>query len=90
MSTRVSVPIVLAAAILASAFLDGADLSGRKVDPTFLHGYIPDIQAQASDLTTSTCAYKPLFGKATRPAVSCAESSASGKSQFPLTAHAKT
>src|SRR5580704_11349952 len=38
------------------------DLSHRQVDPTFLHRYIPDVQPKASDVTTETCVYKPLFG----------------------------
>ncbi|MCZ2149361.1 MAG: cupin domain-containing protein [Bryobacterales bacterium] len=39
-----------------------ADAPHRKVDPTFLYRYIPDVAAKDSDLTTSTCQYKPLFG----------------------------
>lgn len=34
----------------------------RKVDPTFLHRYLPDAPAKDSDLSTATCQYKPLFG----------------------------
>lgn len=34
----------------------------RTVDPTFLHRYLPDVHEQKSDITTSTCHYKPLFG----------------------------
>ncbi len=32
------------------------------VDPTFLRREIGDVQVQQSDITTSTCRYKPLFG----------------------------
>ena len=34
----------------------------RTVDPTFLHRYLPDLQEQKSDVTTTTCHYKPVFG----------------------------
>jgi mannose-6-phosphate isomerase-like protein (cupin superfamily) len=34
----------------------------RTVDPTFLHRYMPDIGEQKTDMSTSTCHYKPLFG----------------------------
>lgn len=36
--------------------------SERTVDPTFLHRYAPDVREQKSDISTSTCHYKPLFG----------------------------
>jgi mannose-6-phosphate isomerase-like protein (cupin superfamily) len=35
----------------------------RKIDPTFLYRGTSAVQAEKSDLTTSTCHYKPLFGK---------------------------
>jgi mannose-6-phosphate isomerase-like protein (cupin superfamily) len=34
----------------------------RKIDPTYLQRYVPDVQAKASDLSTETCRYKPIFG----------------------------
>lgn len=34
----------------------------RKVDPTFLHRFVPEVQERSSDVTTPTCHYKPLFG----------------------------
>jgi mannose-6-phosphate isomerase-like protein (cupin superfamily) len=34
----------------------------RKVNPTFLHRHIPNIAEKASDVTTPTCHYKPVFG----------------------------
>ena len=34
----------------------------RKVDPAFLHRFVPSVEARQSDITTSTCRYKPLFG----------------------------
>ncbi len=37
-------------------------LAERTVEPTFLHRYLPEVQAQKSDITTATCHYKPAFG----------------------------
>ncbi len=34
----------------------------RRVDPTFLRRFVPDLQARASDLTSATSHYKPIFG----------------------------
>lgn len=34
----------------------------RKVDPTFLHRFVPSVETRPSDITTATCRYKPLFG----------------------------
>lgn len=34
----------------------------RKVDPTWLHRYVPNISEQPADLTTPACHYKPIFG----------------------------
>jgi mannose-6-phosphate isomerase-like protein (cupin superfamily) len=53
--------LILALIILAAPLI-AADASERKVDPTFLHRYIPEVQAKPSDLSTATCAYKPIFG----------------------------
>ncbi len=49
----------LAWLLLAAATLHGADW---KVDPTWLHRYVPDVAGKRSDLTTRTCHYKPIFG----------------------------
>jgi mannose-6-phosphate isomerase-like protein (cupin superfamily) len=38
-----------------------ADMNGRKVDPTFLHRYIPNVPVKDAD-ATGKCRYKPLFG----------------------------
>lgn len=46
--------------LLTASYLFGAE---RTVDPTFLHRYVPEVQAKASDLSTETCRYKPLFGE---------------------------
>ncbi len=34
----------------------------RRVDPTFLRRFVPDLEARASDLTSATSHYKPIFG----------------------------
>jgi len=34
----------------------------RQPDPTWLHRFVPEVKEQASDLTTSTCRYRPVFG----------------------------
>jgi mannose-6-phosphate isomerase-like protein (cupin superfamily) len=33
-----------------------------KVDPTWLHRYVPSMSPQETDFTTKTCQYKPIFG----------------------------
>lgn len=33
-----------------------------QIDPTFLRRFVPDLPAKASDVTTETCEYKPIFG----------------------------
>ena len=35
----------------------------RKIDPTWLHRYLPEINASSSLLTTDSCRYKALFGE---------------------------
>ena len=49
----------LVAAFLACSTAAKAD---RPVDPTFLYRRVPDVAPMASDLSTSTCRYRPLFG----------------------------
>lgn len=34
----------------------------RKVAPTWLHRYVPNISERTADLTTPACHYKPIFG----------------------------
>ncbi|MBI1983474.1 MAG: cupin domain-containing protein [Acidobacteria bacterium] len=46
--------------LLSATCLFGAE---RTVDPTFLHRFVPEVQARASDVTTETCRYKPIFGE---------------------------
>ena len=35
----------------------------RKVDPTWLHRYVPQLSAAGGDLASGTCHYKPIFGE---------------------------
>jgi mannose-6-phosphate isomerase-like protein (cupin superfamily) len=51
----------LLTALLASASLLHA--VERKIDPTFLYRDAAAVKAKPSDLTGTTCHYKPLFGK---------------------------
>lgn len=44
-------------------FVFGLSAADRTVDPTFLHRNLAIAQAEKSDLSTSTCHYKPLFGE---------------------------
>ncbi len=48
-----------------AVLLAGAGLAGQDshVDPTFLHRFVPGLKEQASDVTTPTCHYKPIFGE---------------------------
>jgi len=46
---------------IAILFLAIAPLT-TAADPTYLRRYLPDVQAKASDLTTKTAQFKPLFG----------------------------
>jgi mannose-6-phosphate isomerase-like protein (cupin superfamily) len=54
--------LFLVAGVLLMVYpLMAADVNGRKVDPTFLHRYIPDVLVPDAD-ATGTCRYKPIFG----------------------------
>lgn len=55
--------IILLPIFFSMAFLKAVD---RRVDPTFLHRNLSAVQETASDVTTSTCHYKPLFGQGDR------------------------
>ena len=35
----------------------------RKVDPTWMYRYVPDIRENSVDLSTDSCHYKPIFGE---------------------------
>jgi mannose-6-phosphate isomerase-like protein (cupin superfamily) len=45
--------------LLISASLSAQE---RKVDPTWLHRYLPHLSETKSDLSSATCHYKPIFG----------------------------
>ena len=49
----------LAWLLLMAAALYAADW---KVDPTWLHRYVPDVAVKRSDLSSGTCHYRPIFG----------------------------
>ena len=48
--------------LIAAAQPGWAADEDRKIDPTFLHRSLPTARGAASDITTSSCHYKPLFG----------------------------
>ncbi len=45
--------------LLTAACMFGAE---RSIDPTFLHRYLPEVEAKPSDVSTTACQYKPVFG----------------------------
>ena len=52
---------VLAALAITIAGAQAQDAE-RKIDPTFLHRALPAAREVASDISTPSCHYKPLFG----------------------------
>ena len=52
----------LLAGFVTVAFVSGCLGQERLPDPTWLHRRVPEVKEQASDLSTSTCRYRPLFG----------------------------
>ena len=56
--------LVLPVAAVFAVALSAAD---RKVDPTFLHRFLPDVPEVSVDLTTATCHYRPLVGVGAAP-----------------------
>jgi mannose-6-phosphate isomerase-like protein (cupin superfamily) len=51
---------IISAGLLFASALYAAD---RTVDPTFLHRKLATVTEKKSDLTTSSCHYKPVFGE---------------------------
>ena len=51
--------ILLFLVLMMPPILAGQD---RTVDPTWLHRFVPDLAEVKSDLSSSTCHYKPIFG----------------------------
>jgi mannose-6-phosphate isomerase-like protein (cupin superfamily) len=45
--------------VLSAPFLGAEE---RRVDPTWLHRYLPALSESPADVTTPTCHYKPVFG----------------------------
>jgi mannose-6-phosphate isomerase-like protein (cupin superfamily) len=50
--------------LAALSLLSAAD---RKVDPTFLHRYAPDVRAAENEITSPSSRYRPLFGAGDAP-----------------------
>ncbi len=55
--------VMKSAIVLILAVLSCAAQTERTVDPTFLVRHLSSVAAKASDITTASCAYKPLFGE---------------------------
>jgi mannose-6-phosphate isomerase-like protein (cupin superfamily) len=51
---------VLALLLLAAPCLLSAQ---RKVDPTWLHRYVPNVGEKTVDISTASCHYRPVFGE---------------------------
>ncbi len=57
---KILAKIAIAAFCLVAVFrVAGTE---RRVDPTFLHRFVPSLKETPLDLTTPTCHYKPIFG----------------------------
>ena len=48
---------------LGTCYVRLGTASERKVDPTFLHHNLANIEEKKSDLSAQTCHYKPIFGE---------------------------
>jgi mannose-6-phosphate isomerase-like protein (cupin superfamily) len=53
---------VAACGLLAAGTAAYAQEADRKIDPTFLHRSVGAVHDVATDVTTASCHYKPLFG----------------------------
>jgi len=49
--------------LLLLVMAPGLSAQDRKVDPTWLHRYVPSLSEGNGDLTSETCHYKPIFGQ---------------------------
>jgi mannose-6-phosphate isomerase-like protein (cupin superfamily) len=58
-STTLKKPLLLLCLLIAPALL----AQQWKVDPTWLHRYVPSIEEKETDFTSKTCHYKPVFGE---------------------------
>ncbi len=56
---KTSATLFIIAALAGGIWLLAAE---RSVDPTFLYRHVPDLEAEPSDISTSSCRYKPIFG----------------------------
>jgi mannose-6-phosphate isomerase-like protein (cupin superfamily) len=55
-------PVRMALAVLLAAVAFCAEPPERKIDPTYLHQYVPDVQSKDADLSTESCGYRAVFG----------------------------
>lgn len=53
-------PVVLVLLLVSACSLTAEE---RRVDPTFLHRFVPALGEKPSDMTTTTCHYRPIFGE---------------------------
>src|SRR5258708_36738101 len=54
------IPVTLLVSALCMPLLHAED---RVIDPTFLYRKASTVREQKSDITTTTCHYRPLFGQ---------------------------
>ena len=52
-------------AVPVAAFGRCLPAQDRNVDPTWLHRFVPQVERNQTDLSSATCHYKPIFGRAT-------------------------
>jgi mannose-6-phosphate isomerase-like protein (cupin superfamily) len=49
--------------LLSLLLIHGLRAQDRKVDPTWLHRYVPDLAETKGDLSSETCHYRAIFGE---------------------------
>src|SRR5215469_12086203 len=54
-------PVTVCGLLMTATSTHAAE-ADRKIDPTFLHRSVGAVREAATDLTTASCHYKPLFG----------------------------
>ena len=62
---NLSVRLSVCGLVLVSIWAAGQQ--ARTIDPTFLHRYLPEVEAGPTEETTDSCHYKPLFGVGDSP-----------------------
>jgi mannose-6-phosphate isomerase-like protein (cupin superfamily) len=68
--TRLNMVVRVSATILLPIMLMTSQLHSqqRKVDPTWLHRFVPNLSDANSKMATQSCHYKPLFGEGDKDA----------------------